>query len=367
MDVDSFKRLLLTGTAAPSLNTLSPSTPTSSLDSAIGSSASDPSSVSYQSMNETNAVALEDLRTSQHGLRPGDEDVIPTSESTKKTKPPPPKPRHGKPLAQQRTPQIVSFSDFAPSGVPNIPPRTTPKMAPPPPSIGRASSVDESASDAPPSQSSLPVPDPPPPRGSNALRSLGPPRPRADSNLSISSQQSASGRRPSDDTNPSKARPPPPPPTRRAGKPISDHQAPTSTTSFPAIHIEPHAMNRSPDPISSRRGSIVPADPSSRSSSISTVGRAGLPPPPPPPRRRASSNLSIDLGRPPSPTQAFTDSRRPSGERRRPSHVELAGVSEGEDEVVVPVTATRSNDMLAELDSLRAEVEALRQNSRRPS
>ncbi|OCL07340.1 hypothetical protein AOQ84DRAFT_389576 [Glonium stellatum] len=121
LDVDAFKRLLLTGSPNPSgSGTSSQPVPQNSISGAIleSSSSTDTSSISRQSIFEPiQETHAESPRTSYETTGGSDDEaasLMAESRKAEKKIPPPPKHRHGK-FVTSRTPQTVSFADFSPS------------------------------------------------------------------------------------------------------------------------------------------------------------------------------------------------------------------------------------------------------------
>ncbi|KAI9708442.1 MAG: hypothetical protein M1820_003902 [Bogoriella megaspora] len=123
MDVDAFKRLLMTGTAEnagpqasalPTTNAmLRPPQVPMGVDSS--SSSTDTSSISRTSISDPALDShVESPRTSYERSDSEDEDERAGLMNSEKKKPPPPKHKHGKSVGT-RGPQTVSFSDFTPS------------------------------------------------------------------------------------------------------------------------------------------------------------------------------------------------------------------------------------------------------------
>ncbi|KAJ9647121.1 hypothetical protein H2199_002107 [Coniosporium tulheliwenetii] len=315
MDVDSFKRLLMTGTASSSASAYSTAVPSVSVhhrsQSGIGgdsSSSTDTSSVSRQSIFEpVQEPQLESPRTSYElSITDDDESSNLMGEGRrpdKKKRPPPPtgKRRHGK-LVQQRAPQTVSFSDFSMSiSSPGVQPpspvdankplpplqRTSSdlnKPLPPPPPAHFNPDVQPAVAeedvvqiagpeitatpppieDAPPTQRKKP-PTPPLARRQSQRKSLGPERLSSNPTPIPPSQPQETARSETlfslpPSSNPS-TKPPPPPPARRTAatatsatpKPI----APT-TTGIPASTPPPNSLARQPSNASTKPAPAPP-------------------------------------------------------------------------------------------------------------
>jgi hypothetical protein len=350
------------------------------------SSSTDTSSVSRQSIFEpVQEPHIETPRTS-YEMAASDEDErvgLIGEDANKiakvKSKPPPPRHRHGKPVTV-RTPQIVSFEDFnvtQPTTSPvsrirtgsdlnvnkplPLPPTLLPtahifsKDAPqdePPPLETRASES-SSHSDTPSVQKKIPPPVPIARRQSQLRTSTIGNRSRSNSSLTISSQHSIDH----SPLNSSLATfseptsfpaglvqktPPPPPPARRHGSSVTNSinlpSNSSSTTELPATASSRRTPVSSPNAPPSRRPTFPSPPPSpsptstaglARTSSISSnFNRRSVsgesvtmsPPPPPPPRRRQSGRSSLDQPRSYTGNEMETSgSRRTSMEKKRSS------------------------------------------------
>ncbi|KAF2728429.1 hypothetical protein EJ04DRAFT_97535 [Polyplosphaeria fusca] len=384
LDVEGFKKLLMTGISSPAnpggtAQTATATAPAPGVPSIFESSSStDTSSISRQSIFEPiQETHVETPRTS-YEMAPSDDEerssLIGGGKKTEKKKAPPPAPkhRHGK-LVASRTPQTVSFSDFAPSFIsePTSPPSPSQTRAdsnlnkplPPPPIleppaahiVSQDKSFDEPSSteakDKQPSTLPDPLPLPkkqPPPvplaRRQSQLRSITANRSRSNSSLTLSSQVSSdlplsSPNILTEPTSHPQAHksPPPPPPSRRHGAtPISLNtpSANSSTTELPNSSQRSTSSLPEPPQSSSRRSTVSSPPPSpapglalSRTASITSNRNprsvsnesATMPPPPPPPRRRQSGRTSIDKERPFLPSSSPNESRRTSLENKRSS------------------------------------------------
>ncbi|KAF2175048.1 hypothetical protein K469DRAFT_612083, partial [Zopfia rhizophila CBS 207.26] len=381
LDVEGFKRLLMTGISNPP-SSGTPSSQAASAPNPIGasvfesSSSTDTSSVSRQSIFEPIQEPLSETPRTSYELAASDDDerlrLVGENRKSEKKKPPPPKHRHGK-LVTSRTPQTVSFSDFSPFVVSQAS-QLTPspisrnrtnsdlnKPLPPPPILSppahivsqdksqenpplqTTASESSSQSDAPVAQKKTPPPVPVARRQSQLRSSTTGNRSRSNSSLTMSSQHSTEFLllSPGLATEPTSHHqtqkpppPPPPPPSRRHVAPVAGIQtssANSSTTELPSTASARTTVS-SPTPPSRRPTvSSPPASPapgltrtSSRSSnrnprSVSNES-SGMPPPPPPPRRRQSGRTSMDKERPLRPSNTSpTESRRTSSENKRSS------------------------------------------------
>ncbi|KAL9096385.1 MAG: hypothetical protein Q9165_001382 [Trypethelium subeluteriae] len=375
MDVDSFTRLLLTGnartrTTAPSATPPNPRSGLGSVHVDSSSSSTDTSSISRHSIfDSTHDAHQESPRTSyEQSDSEGDEpDEKSSLTGTQKVKPPPPKPRHGKPVSQ-REPQTVSFSDFAPSILSPDSPQSpsqpsTPRvnsdlnkpLPPPPPystspeqkpSVPWPETPDEALrspitepvssprrSVDPSTSSSQKKQAPPVPlaRRHSQLRSNAQNRSRSNSSLTLPSQPEETedddkSTLPPASAAHSSSKAPPPPPARRVGA----SKLPPSPVGFSA---EP-----SPSPRPSRSGSSSSAQRPHRASNASSS--SGIAPPPPPPRKGMS---------------------RATQEGRRSS---LASMTEApqrsvEEPVTSAVTSPPAEEVMKSMEDFQREIDAL--------
>ena len=344
MDVDSFKRLLLTGNAAPPSSAPSATPPNSktALGRALGdssSSSTDTSSISRHSVfDASNDAHAESPRTSYEKSESEDEtqDEKSSLMSSEKKQPPPPRPKHGK-LLSQKGPQTVSFSDFAPTTSSPYPSQSLQessplrlnsdlnKPLPPPPPFSSSPelkpsvpwpeapretlpatskrpvlshrlSADSSASS---SHKKQPPPDPLPRRHSQ-LRTNTQNRSRSNSSHNLPSQPEESfGKETSfplpSSPSPAISKAPPPPPTRRGGALNKATPSPASLANDP-----------SPSPRQSRSGT---SSSTQRPHRVSNASSTSGPPPPPPPPRKTSNRPSLE-GQRPFSSNASDSSRR---------------------------------------------------------
>ncbi|KAI1916100.1 hypothetical protein LOZ65_005333 [Ophidiomyces ophidiicola] len=264
MDVDAFKRLLLTG------------------DANVQSAALTERNVSMVEQQQQQLPLRSASRSSQ------DRDAA--SPRLERKKPPVPKTRHGKLLQHAVDGDIISARDQqsrAPPRVVSDPPPSTSS----PGSSSRSSSRDgrrPSLSDAfPPFRSaSLRIPPAAPPsRRHSQLRHA---HAHAAAGSSPPIARSSSARLPASSTSASasamsRTAPPPPPPTRRR-----DHESPSSSShSSPSTTPEEaeDAANQSTTPPPLAR---------SQSGSVRSVTRLARAPRPPPPRRSANAQVSAE-------------------------------------------------------------------------
>ncbi|KAF2272468.1 uncharacterized protein EI97DRAFT_445795 [Westerdykella ornata] len=382
LDVESFKRLLLTGISPPSSGkqttqaTVTTAAPAGL--STLESSSTDTSSVSHQSIVE---AALQEPRAetprTSYEMAPSDEErvglITEVKKPEKKKQPPPaPKHRHGK-LVSSRTPQTVPFADFGASESTVAPvrrrtdsdlnkplPPIPPVSSPPTHSSSQDITQDTIAATRPPLQSrhstssdpthaagqqkKIPPPVPLARRQSQLRTSTTENRSRSSSILTVSSQHSIaefptmtssvnSGPR----SSPSQKVPPPPPPSRRYGASLSGGASSSANSSATELlpgsrpditspnHPSPRRMissSSTSSPVPGHSGlSRTPSTTSTRTIPRTVSGEStSSAPPPPPPRRRASGRSSLDRERPNYPPSISSiESRRTSSEAKRTS------------------------------------------------
>lgn len=367
MDVDAFTRLLLTGgstqgtSGSPVVaNTGPPNTLSES------SSTADSASISRQSIFEpVLPIAAESPRTSQE-LDEAETVVarraVTSAEATQGTpksqsKPPPaPRPRHGKLLKQTqaapgdvvlRPPQINPQTSISPE--PRSPESDLNKPLPPPPA-----SISASESSRRSSAASIVGTDPstqikrPPTPPLSRRRSQGPSKPPL--SRSSPSLQSISGTSPSPSSSSSLSqapKPPPPPPSRRISQRLN--QA-TNTSTLPYTSEETDSVDLS-NPILPQLSRTTST--ATRASVLSFENGAPLPPPPRR-RHRGSSNASQKPSLNTPSATAVTGSSRNSTDSQRPDL-----------EITRKVSAGSGRDILQDLATLQAEVDALRKQSLR--
>ncbi|KAI9837843.1 MAG: hypothetical protein M1819_006777 [Sarea resinae] len=419
LDVDAFKRLLLTGKPVQPVHG-TPATPPTQINSQLGilgdnSSGTDTSSISRQSIFEPIAEAQADTPRTSHEISPSDDEqqrlLGEASADKGRKKPPIPKLRHGKPI-KGNIPQIVSFTDPAfdpPSFEQSLSSNSRHtsstgsrrsrsdlnKPLPPPPlstsstlasEEGLAGDADEEGArlSSPTSARRKRAPTPPLARRHSQLRNSKPPlsrsnsarlSPRPEEVASETSSDTTIGR-PASMNKP----PPPPPPSRRPG--VDQSRSLSSVPTVSIMAVSSHTTSRTLDSYSGL--SKAPAPPpartvsgsstkrSTRASSVSSSSSMTVPPPVPPPRKRGSSKGSID-----SPSMLSSEARRFSGESRRSSHDQSRRGSTflqpGEQDTPFsespPTEESEEKDVLADLSALQREVDALRGRfeTRRPS
>ncbi|RYP49330.1 hypothetical protein DL768_004955 [Monosporascus sp. mg162] len=348
LDVDSFKRLLLTGHAnasdpAPasggSLAVVSPSQPPPQ----DGASNTDASSVSRQSM----ADAIQETPRTSHEIsepeEPEGKQKPPStagapSTSTRK-KPPPPNSRHGKLIKiELGADSNAAAATRGPTPSISIDTTAAPSTEHARKTSGQSSSIARSQS-PPSSTTDINKPLPLPPSRAPADEVESPFDREAagkvpEGALLTSSQQAAAAQQPQPPI------PPPPPPSSSRGR--SESQSSTQSRSKPAAPAPPprrHARTESKPP-SVHAGSAEEDRDQSRSSLDSNRSRAdsprvsngnsggsgGGPAPAPPPRRRPNHARSGSSFAPTTlaqhgPAASFPVSRSPSQDGRRPASI----------------------------------------------
>ena len=348
LDVDSFKRLLLTGesgtdsSGSADVNAHS-TVPQLATDS---SSNTDTSSLSQRSFLESGHQTVEETPRSSYEFERGDMIAQrypqPTPGTVQERKPPPPpKPRHGKPLnettnippEQSTTPRPNDFKTppLAPSepssalsgdATPRLEPEDAPnqtsaKKKPPPPPLARRKSQNKTVSRlgivrSGSSRYSL---------SSESEEPLSPPVPSSTSKMA-----------------------PPPPPIRRlnsqgGGRPSVDRP---STLEEDDGDGDTASISSSRTPSASKRAS---------------QGSFGAPPPLPPPRKNRGSNRnSMDSQRPSMSTLGLNNTSSRSGsEYARP----LGGASDSRN----VSGSSNVTDIMADLAALQREVDAAREHA----
>ncbi|RAL62058.1 hypothetical protein DID88_002545 [Monilinia fructigena] len=373
MDVDAFKRLLMTGNAG-----LGPSTPLQAPPvhaSKDEGSSTDTSSLSRQSIFEPIQEPHPESPRSSHEIsEPGEVRRTVSNSSSQKKKPPPPSSRHHGKLIKMELkddstvasplspPQSISAnSQYFPitTSTPNRSSTDLNKPLPPAPPRGSGESDRESPFDR---ESAGKTPEPPSP-ASSLRRKAAPPPPvtRRHSQLVGDSKSSRSntGKLPSkvEEDNVSvysiePGRPrsnsgkvPPPPPTRKPGlsRAQSHHisssvSASATSTSLP---IPPPTRGSSKHNRASSVHSIEAPIPH-----ISK--RTSMQGPPPPPRpRQVRNSLDVSLS---------------AGYRRSSNSSSVSQTSRYEDPSIITSTSGNTN-ILADLSALQEEIDALRNQS----
>jgi hypothetical protein len=405
LDVEAFKRLLMTGNAGitdqtgsvgattyPPAITTTPQIHVGHMTLGLndGGNSTDTSSISRQSIFETiQEIHLESPRTSHEVSDPDDERrrvVSSTTSISDRKKPAPPGSRHGKLIKVELKGDGALSTKLSVNSAPqenlstsqarrrSQSPKDLNKPLPPAPArasyeLDRESIFDKEAA------GKIPEPPSPLPRRKTPP---APPLARRRSQLVSSSKlsQTPTGRlspnieedRPSLSdrgtlTEPSAANKAPPPPPRRPNStknPSNQTPSPSPIPSSSELDKPPSKSTSAPLPPPARTlslrhlnrpPSVISMDGASKRSSIA-------PPPPPPPRQRASSRNSIE-----APVLS-PGSLRTSGDNVRRS------LDSARDEPAAsqPVEAKQSdgkpsqgaNDILADLTALQREVDALR-------
>lgn len=369
MDVDAFKRLLLTGVSeSPTAQTIPALTRAPSqlvLTSDSSSSNTDTASISQHSIFEPVTPTVADTpRTSLEIQRievSGDRGAI-VVDSAPNKKPPIPKPRHGKPISHGATTLSTSTSEQA-TGTADVPEKDRissssdlNKPLPLPPRDSLFPLVaDSSLSDD--SQAHLLLRRPPTPpltrrhsqRSSQSVReSFSEPR----TPPLIEQMGSASPIDQNSRVADSKA--PPPPPTRRQKRASATHSQASEATVQEGIdsYITSTQPQLSPASSVNSLSQFKPPPPPSRKPSaakrlsrVSTASPTMVPPLPPPRRVRGSSRGSLE-----GPTAISNYDLDNGNNVRRPSTDSYRNVS----------GQSTSEDILADLAALQKEVDTLR-------
>ena len=412
MDVEAFKRLLMTGNAG--LGSSTPPTAAAHFHHGLGDggSSTDASSISRQSIYEpVQESHTESPRTSHEISEPEDDrrrltKEIPSATLARK-KPPPPSSRHGKliklelrdnpstsslpveiALPHPPTPNSTNQQYFNTAAFSSSPPNqsSTDLNKPLPPAPKRAShdSDRESIFDK---ESAGKTPEPPSPSAS--VRRKTPPAPpltrrhsqlvseskitRETGRLSPKAEEESHSTpalgRPRSDTAQSagsgSSPAPPPPPTRRASSarhPSYRLPAPQSSVSLPPPTPPARGSSRSIS-ASGRPPSVASVDMGFGTSTAGKrVSMAPTPPPPPPPRQRGerscledeSRRMSGEMGRRSAELgRRSGEMRRRSGENGRRA-TDISRESTEESSVESPLPST---DIQAELDKLRRDID----------
>jgi len=378
MDVDAFKRLLLTGdsgtstpkeTAAHILHT-NPGQPVSD-----SSSSTDSASISQPSIFETVQAAPEASPRSSYeletddtdDLRPGGFSFASVSSHDSKKPPPPPPSRRGKPIKEHPEEPPFSSSVAQHTGDASSPLSPSRDHGPP----ARYSRVfpsdhDEQTSSGLPTTGAEPAksvpPAPPLSRrksqntavtGAAATTTTAAISSLSRNNPSRHSGNALSDVPPSPSSTTSVARvAPPPPPSRRSTSASERRSSLDNIIPLSAVDdaTKPHVL---PDFDSHAANLRPPLGPSRTSSSSKRLSQGHPPPLPPPRRNRGSSKNSMDGHDPSAPSVGLPNSARNSGDFR-PQKAE-SGTAMGSSNVV---------DILADLAALQKEVDAARASAR---
>ena len=391
LDVDAFKRLLMTGNAGLGIST-PPAVVQAHAHHGLGDggSSTDTSSVSRQSIFEPIQEAHpESPRTSHEISEPEDDRRGVTEGSTAgRKKPPPPSSRHGKLIKvelRDDPPSIPLASSLPPSSSGSNQVFTsspsqrsqTDLNKPLPLAPARASHDSEDRERLFDKESAGKTPEPPSPSAS--LRRKTPPAPPlarrrsqlvSDSRLMTRNDMGRLSPKAEEDSSSiisaieigrprsDSARAPPPPPSRRpASVRGSSHHNPLTSPSTVSLPPVPPARGSSKS-ISGRTPSIKSLDISSppiSSNSTPSKRSSMMPPPPPPPHRHGRSSMEEGSRR-----TSAEQGRRSMDSARRGS--EVSSISQLERvESPEPVGGTNGgHDILAEMSKLQREIDALR-------
>lgn len=332
MDVDAFKRMLLTGSATPGETTV-PSQTVPSQSVSDNSSSADSASISQHSLFETNPATREESPRTSEELDTRDHIEQRTTSgptSSSKRPPPPPKSRRGKATkdATSYSGSMNKFDNFINSlSLPPMHDASSNVSAMRSPSSEQRDFGEPSRNPPMPDASKRAAPPPPLTRRKSQQQPSKPILTR-----SSSSRQSvlSDSDPPTSPLGPTAPRAPPPPPSRRStstgeGRPSLDLAASSETGSQLSQQPTP-----SQTPPYMKRASQLP------------------PPPVPPPRRgRGSSRSSVDTQR---PTMTTLGIENPMELQDNPAdgHMNLG-----------------DRDILADLAALQREVDAARASAGR--
>ena len=367
MDVDAFKRLLLTGDASiAAAKDTSPSV-TSPHHAIVSDSSSntDTASISRQSIFEPLPALSTDTPRTSHELSPEDADDerarLTGKEPAGRKRPPPPRTRHGKsikntqPVPLQSPPRSQTLP-ATPSAKMDTSPADLNKPLPEPPF--QDPWVIEGQQSEEPAVTSLPAsakrpPTPPITRRKSHLRRSDSTRSSSGFSLSVSSPTESSSEFAS---NTPLSKPRPTPPTRRSNPGLVSPELGSQTPSTDGI-LSPSEASFENDISQPETTSPKPSVPPTRQSSLGKQPTArplkstsaAPPPPPPPPRRlRGSSRSSTDTSG--AHHLSTLEDVTPIASGRRPSAESSRSVS----------GASTANDILADLAALQKEVDDLR-------
>ncbi|CAD6443098.1 7c87b4b2-8ac1-42d9-9cae-3239c1c73b01 [Sclerotinia trifoliorum] len=381
MDVDAFKRLLMTGNAGLGPSTPLQSPPVHALRDE-GSSSTDTSSLSRQSIFEPIQEPHPESPRSSHEIsEPGElrRTISDSSSLHVKKKPPPPSSRHhGKLIKMELRDEPMAESPLSPpqeisattqyfpimTSTPNRSLTDLNKPLPPAPPRESGESERESPFDR---ESAGKAPEPPSP-SSSIRRKAAPPPPVTrrhsqlvgDSKLSRSNSGRLSPRLEEDNVSVYSIEPgrprsdsgkaPPPPPTRKHGLSRTQSHHVSSSPSATSLPIPP------PKRGSSKQGR-PPSVHSIEAPSPHISKRASMQGPPPPPRARQTRN-SLDVS-----LITSSSSNGASGEYRRSSDgSSMSQTSRYEESSAATPTGVNTN-ILADLSALQQEIDALRNQS----
>lgn len=405
LDVDAFKRLIMTGEKGVTASGTPPTPPAQNLtpQSIPGDSSSntDTSSVSRQSLFETMTEVVTDTPRTSHEISVSDDEwqqaVGASSLATRNPELRPSNMRYETSL-NSNMPRTVSFDDSSPpasalesrlytidvqtsnpNSLPQIPTDLN-KPLPLPPShkqpeqstsTQQASfNPDESSNRLRSTSPSLILqkkrpPTPPLARRHSQLRSLNPLLSRSNS-ARLPPRSSHGLGNPAQSTY---VRTPPPPPTRRT---LPGRAQSSLETSMHTGMVLPDSPTVAGSTRSDKQHTPRPPLPPTRTHSISSIKRPYRPPPTassvtkvppvPPPRNRGSSQSSLDNTRIDTPRKASaTESSLSLRRASKDSQLEDSGEpNEGPSQIPASVSGTNANDILADLSVLQREVDELR-------
>jgi hypothetical protein len=374
IDVDAFKRLLLTGESGRESSGGAMAPPVSTNHSIIpgdsSSSTADSASVSRQSIFEPITSTSMDTPRSSHELDFDDASVerrsmYSSAAPQARQKPSVPKTRHGKQLAETTPSASGAITTFgigdAPSARIYTPPSQSPttdvtkdlnKPLPPPP---LDSSFLMPKIESPKLETVLPArakrpPTPPLARRQSQMKGKKPQQAMSSSSTTFAVEDPSPSSPTDSQKVPSTMKAPPPPPHRKLKRastygtpssephlPISDSPRRPSANFLADLNTGIDSTGQQVSELPSR----TPSSASRASASLNSTSGPGAPPPLPPPRRMRGLSKSS------------TDSQRPASfELRRPSTESSQNVS----------GQSNATDILADLAALQREVDALRGN-----
>jgi hypothetical protein len=338
LDVDSFKRLLLTGESGLSIqSSTSQANPTPVISD---SSSTDTASVSQRSTGDSGRHTVDETPRSSYEVERSEIEAQPLPltlpSTTQERKPPPlPRPRHGRRITDTSTTTqeaLASMSTYdSPDPATFDPPSLTSRDATP-----RLEPEDGST------QSAAKKRPPPPPlarKKSNRSAATRPGMVRSGSSRYSLTSESDDALSPVTSDLPNKPAPPPPPsrrPNAQGGR-------------QPSVDL-PSTLEE--DDINGDRASISSGKTPFVSQRISQGPTGEIPPPPPPRRNRGSNRSSMDGQRPSTTALGITSSDRNSSEYSRPSNTA--------DTVRKVSGSSNAADIMADLAALKREVDAAR-------
>ncbi len=351
MDVDMFKNILLTGSAAPSPPAGSLSAGTAS---SINTEASSASQTSYLDPwnQETPRTSFDQIDSASDSSDGEDEERsgLMSGSTTRLddfAPPAPPKQSAVRPAAR-RGPQTVSFSDFdeeiTEASRTKVPGGHGHMQVPP--TLHRVGS-------------DLNKPLPPPPENSTPRTTEVPAE-------YVSMQDEPSIAVAGDNLEEKKAPPPPPPVSRRVGQPTGRRRSSSNGTQA-SLQEEAISVNKAvPPPPPARKAKASPAlvaeKPASTPPPAPTLEQVKAVPPPPP--RRMASRAGSSMTRTSSTASRSSIQRSdappappPRRARRESSDLESNAVNEA------TTNAETSTDILADMSAFQAEIEALRRKA----